>query len=362
MELFQKILKIAIDGAASDVHLKIGAPVIFRINRELIAVECPFPTAEWMNKIVAAITPDHLKKRLEEEREVDFSYFIPGLGRFRTNLFQQRGQWALAMRHVKTSVPSFEQLGLLEQIKLIAESPRGIVLVAGATGCGKSTTLAAMIEHINGNFKKHIITLEDPIEFVFEDNQCVIEQREVGLDTQSFHHALKNVLRQDPDIIMLGEMRDAISFGAAMSAADTGHLVLSTLHTTTAAQSITRILDFFKAEEREQVRRQLAATLRGVICQRMVTNVENKMSPALEILINSPLVRKMIEENRLDKLSAAIETSGDDGMITFNQSLFNLVKAGRVSEKEALAKASNPQALEMNFKGIFLNEGGRIVN
>jgi twitching motility protein PilT len=361
MELFQKILKIAIDGGASDIHLKIGTPVIFRINRELIAVECPFPTAEWMNKIVAAITPDHLKKRLEEDREVDFSYFIPGLGRFRTNLFQQRGQWALAMRHVKTSVPSFEQLGLLEQIKQIAESPRGIVLVAGSTGSGKSTTLAAMVEHINGNFKKHIITLEDPIEFVFEDNQCVIEQREVGLDTQSFHHALKNVLRQDPDIIMLGEMRDAVSFAAAMSAADTGHLVLSTLHTTTASQSVNRILDFFKAEEREQIRRQLAATLRGVICQRMVTSVENKMTPALEILINSPLVKKMIEENRLDKLASAIETSVDDGMITFNQSLFNLVKSGRVSEKEALAKASNPQALEMNFKGIFLNEGGRIV-
>jgi twitching motility protein PilT len=157
-------------------------------------------------------------------------------------------------------------------------------------------------------------------------------------------------------------MRDAVSFAAAMSAADTGHLVLSTLHTTTAAQSINRILDFFKADEREQVRRQLAATLRGVICQRMITTVENKMTPALEILINSPLVKKMIEENRLDKLAAAIETSVDDGMITFNQSLFNLVKSGRVSEKEALAKASNPQALEMNFKGIFLNEGGRIVS
>jgi twitching motility protein PilT len=362
MELFQKILKIAVDGAASDIHIKIGTPVIFRINRELIAVECPFPTAEWMNKIVAAIAPEHLKKRLEEDREIDFSYFIPGLGRFRTNLFQQRGQWALAMRHVKTNVPSFEQLGLLEQIKQIAESPRGIVLVAGSTGSGKSTTLAAMIEHINSNFKKHIITLEDPIEFVFEDNQCVIEQREVGLDTQSFHHALKNVLRQDPDIIMLGEMRDAVSFAAAMSAADTGHLVLSTLHTTTASQSINRILDFFKADEREQVRRQLAATLRGVVCQRMVTSVQNTMTPALEILINSPLVKKMLEENRLDKLAAAIETSADDGMITFNQSLFNLVKDKKISEKEALAKASNPQALEMNFKGIFLNEGGRIVS
>ena len=157
---------------------------------------------------------------------MDFSYFVPGIGRFRTNLFQQRGQWCLAMRYVKTHVPSFEELGLLEQIKKIAESPRGIVLLAGSTGCGKSTTLAAMIEHINANFKKHIITLEDPIEYVFEDNQCVIEQREVGLDTLSFHHALKHVLRQDPDIIMIGEMRDSISFTSAMSAADTGHLVL----------------------------------------------------------------------------------------------------------------------------------------
>jgi twitching motility protein PilT len=168
-------------------------------------------------------------------------------------------------------------------------------------------------------------------------------------------------LRQDPDIIMLGEMRDDISFGAAMSAADTGHLVLSTLHTTTAAQSITRILDFFKADEREQVRRQLAGTLRGVVCQRMVPTIDGRMTPALEIMINSPLIKKMLEENRLDKLTAAIETGADDGMLTFNQSLFNLVKEGRVTEKEALSKASNPQALEMNFKGIFLNEGGRIV-
>ena len=361
MELFHRILKIAVEGGASDIHIKTATPVIFRISRELIAVECPYPTIEWMNKVVETITPVHLKKRLEEEREIDFSYYIPEIGRFRTNLFQQRGQWALAMRYVRSHIASFEELGLLEQIKKIAEEPRGIVLVAGSTGSGKSTTLAAMIEHINANFKKHIITLEDPIEFVFEDNQSVIEQREVGLDTVSFHHALKHVLRQDPDIIMLGEMRDDISFGAAMSAADTGHLVLSTLHTTTAAQSITRILDFFKADEREQVRRQLAGTLRGVVCQRMVPTVDGKMTPALEIMINSPLIKKMLEENRLDKLTAAIETGSDDGMLTFNQSLFNLVKSGRVTEKEALGKASNPQALEMNFKGIFLNEGGRIV-
>ena len=362
MELFQKILKIAVSGNASDIHVKVNTPVIFRINRELVAVECPHPTKDWMNKIVEAIVPVHFKKRLEEDREVDFSYFIEGVGRFRTNVFQQRGTWALAMRYVKATVPSFEQLGLPESIKHLAEAARGILLVAGATGSGKSTTLAALIEYINANYKKHLITIEDPIEYVFEDNQSVIEQREVGLDTANFQGALKHMLRQDPDIIMLGEMRDAETFTTAMSAADTGHLVMSTLHTTTGAQSITRILDFFKAEDREQARRQLAGTLRGVICQRMVPTVDGRMTPAIEILVNSPLVRKMLEENRLEKLTAAIETGGDDGMCTFNQSLFNLVKAGRVTEKEALLKATNPQALEMNFKGIFLNEGGRIVS
>jgi twitching motility protein PilT len=362
MELFQRILKTGVDGGASDLHFKIGTPVIFRINRQLIAIECPYPTAEWMNKVVGEIIPAHLRKRLEEEREVDFSYYLPEVGRFRTNLFQQRGQWCLAMRYVKTNVPSFEELGLPEQVKRIAEAPRGIVLVSGSTGCGKSTTLAAMLEHINANFKKHLITLEDPIEYVFEDNQSVVEQREVGLDTLSFHHALKHVLRQDPDIIMIGEMRDGLSFTAAMSAADTGHLVLSTLHTTSASQAISRILDFFKAEEREQIRRQIAGTLQAVVCQRMVNTLTRSMTPAIEIMINTATVKKMIEENRLDKLSAAIETGGDDGMITFNQALFNLVKQGKISEQEALDKASNPQALEMNFKGIFLDEGRRILS
>lgn len=359
--MFHKILKTAVDGGASDIHLKVSTPVIFRINRQLIAIECPYPTQDWMNSIVKTVTPEHLRQRLDNEREIDFSYFLPGVGRFRTNLFQQRGQWCLAMRFVKTLVPSFEDLGLLPQIKKIAESPRGIVLVSGSTGCGKSTTLAAMIEHINACFKKHIVALEDPIEYVFEDNQSVIEQREIGLDTLSYHHALIHVLRQDPDIIMIGEMRDSVSFTAAMSAADTGHLVLSTLHTTNAAQSVNRILDFFKAEEREQVRRQLAGCMQAVICQRMVTTVSGGVTPAMEILINTPTVRKIMEENRLDKLPAAIETGTEDGMITFNQALFQLVKDGKVSQKEALSKASNPQALEMNFKGIFLDEGRRIL-
>jgi twitching motility protein PilT len=362
MELFHQILKTAVEGGASDIHLKIATPVVFRINRQIVAIDCPHPTREWMDNVVKNITPAHLRQRLDHEREIDFSYFLPAIGRFRTNLFQQRGEWCLAMRYVKTNVPSFEELGLLPQLRKIAESPRGIVLLSGSTGCGKSTTLAAMIEHINASSKKHVVTLEDPIEFVFEDNQSVIEQREVGLDTLSFHHALKHILRQDPDIIMVGEMRDAISFTAAMSASDTGHLVLSTLHTTNASQSISRILDFFKAEEREQIRRQLSGTLCAVVCQRMVAALTGGITPALEILLNTPTVKKMIEENRLDKLPAAIETGNEDGMISFNQALFNLVKQGKVSEKEALSKATNPQALEMNFKGIFLDDGRRILS
>jgi twitching motility protein PilT len=361
MEIFHRILAAAVEGGASDVHLKIATPIVFRINRKLINVEGPLPSEEWMNNVVDRIVPRHAKKELENNHECDFSYFLPGVGRFRTNCFYQRGQPCLAMRFVKTQVPSFEELGLLPILRTIAESPRGIVLLAGSTGCGKSTTLAAMLEHINANSRKHIITLEDPIEYVFEDNQSIVEQREIGLDTPSFYEGLRHVLRQDPDVIMIGEMRDAISFSAAMSAADTGHLVLSTLHTTNAAQSVGRILDFFKPDEREQIRRQLAATLQAVVCQRMVPRIAGGMAPAQEIMINSGTVRKLIEENRLEKLPAAIETGGEEGMLNFNQSLFQLVKDGIVSQREALAKATNAQALEMNFQGIFLTEGKRIL-
>ena len=250
--------------------------------------------------------------------------------------------WCWPCASSRPRCPSFEELGLLGADQTIAESPRGIVLVAGTTGCGKSTTLAAMIEHINANFKKHLITLEDPIEYVFEDNQSVIEQREIGLDTLSFHHGLKHMLRQDPDIIMMGEMRDAGSFPAAMSAADTGHLVLSTLHTTNAAQSVGRMLDFFPAEEREQVRRQLAGTLKAVICQRMVTTVTGAVTPAVEIMINTPTIRKLIEENRLEKLAAAIETGTDDGMQNFNHALFQLVKDGKVNRQGGPGQRHQP--------------------
>ena len=358
MELFIKILKAAVEGGASDVHIKENSPVMVRISRRLMPIDCPLPTHEWMEKVLQQICPPHMKKGLDADRETDFSYFTPGAGRFRTNVFQQSGKWAMAMRYVKGQAPNIDALGLAPICKTIAEAHRGIVLLAGTTGSGKSTTLAAMIEHVNTNFRRHIVTLEDPIEFMFEDNQSVIEQREILLDTQSFQRGLKSALRQDPDIIMVGEMRDAISFAAAMSAADTGHLVMSTLHTTNAASSVGRILDFFKPEERDTVRRQLCGTLQAVICQRMVPTIDGTMTPAQEIMINTPTVRKMIEENRLEKLPVAIETGREDGMQSFNQAVYDMVKAGRITKEEALEKATNAQALEMMFQGIFLSSGG----
>ena len=361
MEVFNRILKAAVDAHASDIHIKVGGPVIFRISRQLVAIEAPIPTMEWMENVVQHIVPHHTKKHFEEAREADFSYLVPGTGRFRTNVFQQRGELAISMRYVKATVPEFESLGLPEVLRKLAEAPRGIVLLAGTTGSGKSTSLAAMIEHINANFRRHIVTMEDPIEYVFEDNQSIIEQREVGLDTESFYTGLRAALRQDPDVVMIGEMRDAVTFASAMSAADTGQLVLSTVHTTNASQSITRILDFFKADEREQVRRQLSVTLRGVVCQRMVPTLDGKVTPACEIMLNTPIVRKLIEENRLDKLSVAVETGYDDGMQDFNKAVLDLYNAGRISKEEAMLKASNAAALEMNLKGIFLTQGSRIL-
>ena len=363
MELFHKILKTAVDGGASDIHIKPDAPVVYRISSQLVETEmAQKPEEQWLQKVIDNIVPGHFKQRLDEDREIDFSYHVPDIGRFRTNCYQHLGKWCLAMRHVVAEVPNIDSLGLPEVIKSIAEAHRGIVMVAGTTGCGKSTTLAGMINHINTTQKRHIITLEDPVEYVFEDNQCIIEQREIGLDTPSYLHSLKHIMRQDPDVIMIGEMRDATSFRAAMSAADTGHLVLSTLHTIDAPQSISRMLDFFPADERESVRKQMLGTLKAIIVQRMTVRKDGGVIPAIEIMINTSTVSKLINENRLEKLHAAVETGTDEGMQNFNQSLFQLVKDDIITKEEALEKASNAQALEMNFKGIFLSEGSRILN
>lgn len=361
LKSFYRILDAVVKADGSDVHLKPEAPVRARIHGVLTALDFPWTTSLWLKNVIQRIIPVQSRERYEQSGQIDFSYYAPDIGRFRTNVYHQRGEMAIAMRFVKSQAPTLEKLGLSPILKDIALSERGIVLLAGTTGSGKSTTMAAMIEYINEMQAKNIITLEDPIEFMFEDNQCDIKQREVGVDVPSFAEGLRGVLRQDPDIILIGEMRDAVSFSAALSAADTGHLVFSTLHVTNAAQGVGRVLDFFKPDEREHVRLQLANTLRAIICQRMVRKINGGITPALEILLNTVTVRKMIEQNRLENLPAAIETGNDDGMQNFNQALLKLVKAKSVSEEEALAKASNPAALEMNLKGIFLSQSTRIL-
>jgi twitching motility protein PilT len=360
MEYLHSLLKFAFNQGASDIHIKPLHRATIRVSGELFPVQ-DAPTVEQVAEIVRLILPQHLVARLERDREVDFSYLHPDIGRYRVNIFYQRGQQCLAMRHVKAHIPTFTDLHLPPQLGKIANSDRGIVFITGATGCGKSSTLAAMIEHINTTEKCHIVTMEDPVEYVFEDKQSVIEQREIGLDTMSFERALVHVMRQDPDVIMIGEMRDSQSFMAALAAADTGHLVITTLHTTTAYSSIGRILDFFPAHERDQIRRQVATNLLAVVCQRLVPALPGGVVPAVEIMMNTPTVRKLIEENRLDKLHAAVETGKEDGMQTFNQSLYQLVRAKMISEENALARATNPDALKMNLRGIFLDESRRIL-
>ena len=361
MQTFLSSLRSAVDSGASDVHLKPDAPVIFRISRELVPVDLPAPTEEWLGSVLQQIVPAHLQTRLAEDREADFAYAPPGLGRFRVNVFQQRGAYVVSMRLVKAAIRDFAELNLPAVIQRVTEAPRGIVLVTGATGSGKSTTLAAMVEHLNHFARRHIITLEDPIEYLFTDKQSVIEQREVGLDTASFASGLRNVLRQDPDVLVIGEMRDASSVRAAISAANIGHLVLSTLHTSDAAKSVQRVLEFCPADDRDQARRQLATTLHAVVCQRLVHSPTAGTIPAVEVMINNAAVAKLIHGDTLDKLPAAIELGGGEGMQTFEMALYELVKAGRIPQSEALAHAPNPEALKMRFQGVVLSENRRIL-
>ena len=361
MENFLNILRGAIESGASDIHLKPDATVIFRVAGDLVPVNAPVPTHAWLGGVLAEIVPEPMRARLAAEHEADFAYAPPGLGRFRVNVFQQRGSYVVAMRLVKSAIRTFSELNLPSMMPRVAEAPRGIVLICGATGSGKSTTLAAMIEHINVTARKHIITLEDPIEYLFTDRQCVIEQREVGIDTATFGTGLRHVLRQDPDVLVIGEMRDAASVAAAIGAANIGHLVISTLHTGDAAKSVQRILEFFPAAEREQTRRQLATTLCAVVCQKLVASTTEALLPAVEVMINNAAVAKLIHGDQLDKLAAAIELGGGEGMQTFEMALYDLAKAGKISTAEALENCPNPEALKMRFQGVVLSEHRRIL-
>jgi twitching motility protein PilT len=355
MEL-NEILSIGLKSEASDIHLKAGVPPIYRIDGTLRPLpKAPRISPEQTEQITEEIMNDMQRERFESAGEVDLAYGVPGLGRFRVNAFTQRGSVSLVFRAIPFDIKNLDDLLLPPVIKKMAMANRGIILVTGATGSGKSTTLAAVIDYINANRKSHIITIEDPIEFLHRDKKSIINQREIGSDTQGFQPALKSALRQDPDVILVGEMRDHETIETALTAAETGHLVLSTLHTVDATETINRIISVFPPFQQRQVRIQLAAVLRGVISMRLVPRLDGKgRVPAVEIMVASARVRQMIDDKDQTKaLPEAIQQGYESyGMQTFDQALMGLLRQKRISFEEAMRQCSNPDDFKLKVSGI----------
>ncbi|MCS7266035.1 MAG: type IV pilus twitching motility protein PilT [Armatimonadetes bacterium] len=344
----EDILKFGVQRNCSDVHIKAGAPPLFRLYGDLYyATNVPPLTPEDTRRLIFSILTPEKQHEFERRKEVDFAFTIPNLARFRANVLMQRGTVEAIFRIIPSRIPTFEELGLPTIVRYFCERPRGIVLVTGPAGCGKTTTLAAMINYINNRFPLHIITIEDPIEFVHQDKLALINQREVGRDTLSFANALKYALREDPDVIMIGEMRDLETIALAITAAETGHLVLGTLHTTDAVQTIDRIIDAFPTHQQQQIRMQLAISLVGVISQRLLRRTDGKgMIAAFEVLVGTTAARALIREAKTFQLPSVLQTGIRQGMTTLEQSLANLVLKGIVRLEDALAEANNPEALE----------------
>ncbi len=357
------LLKTMIAKDASDVHLKVGSAPIYRINKKLVPQEqhAKF-TKEDMENVILEITNESQRHEFDRTNEIDYAYFADGIGRFRVNIFRQRGESGIVMRRIKDRIPTFKELNLPPIFEKIAMSERGIILITGAGSTGKSTTLASMIDYINTNRNKHIMTLENPIEYIHQDKKSVINQREIGVDTKSFHAALRHIMRQDPDIIVIGEMRDGESVMTSVSAAESGHVVLSSFHAEDTMQAITRILDFFPHHEKEQLRMQLANNLKAVTCQRLLKKrgEEERLIPVVEVLIVTSIVSKLIRENKIKDIGKVLR-HGEDGMHSFNMELVELYKKNLVTKEEALSKSSNPEALKINLKGIFLDEDRGIL-
>ena len=342
-----------VDKKASDMHLKEGRPPLLRIDGKIAPLDMPILSPADTQELINALTDEKLRKKFQETNEMDLAYNLEGVARFRANAFKQMGKTEIVLRAIPIKIPSLEELNLPTILSEIALYPRGLVLVTGTTGSGKSTTLAAMISKINENYSDHIVTIEDPIEFVHTDRKSSVSQREVGLDTDSFASALKYVLRQDPDVILIGEMRDPITVGTAISAAETGHMVFSTMHTMDTTQTINRILDFFPKEQQVQMRQQLAEALRAVVSLRLVRRADDKgMVPAVEILVVSQTVKGYIEEGKLGQIRDLIKDGAQYGMQTFDQSLINLYRQGHITFDEAKKNATSEQEIDLAMKGI----------
>lgn len=341
---------------SSDLHLKVGAPPIYRVHGEIKRSNGTPLSGELIKKLVYEVLSPYQQKRLEENGDLDLALEVENYGRYRVNTFRQRGEYSVVARHIKSEIPSLKDLLIPTCLTKVSTFNEGLVLVTGVTGSGKSTTINSIITNINAARACHIITIEDPIEFVHKDNKAIINQREIGQDTKNFLDSLKYALRQDPDVVFIGELRDKDTVETALMAAETGHLVLSTIHSATVAQTFSRILDFFPAERHEQIRTLLQYNLKAVISQRLLRGItkEYPRVPAVEIMFSNGPVKKAIEEKKDAHIEDIMYADKEDGMQTFNQSLIDLFNKKLITEEEAISRSPNPEALKMNLRGIYI--------
>ena len=350
------LLKLAVEQGASDLHLKVGSYPMMRVGGQLMPVSKDKKLDhEDVVAMSTSIMSTQQREKFKDSQEVDLAYSVPGLGRFRCNVFQQRGTVGLVLRVIPMQIRTIDELGLPKVLKTIAEEERGLVLVTGTTGSGKSTTLAAMIDHVNNTREAHVMTVEDPIEFLHRDAKSIINQREVSVDTKSFAHALRSALRQDPDVILVGEMRDFETIETGLLAAETGHLVFSTLHTIDATETINRIVAVFAPHQQKQVRLQVASVLKAVISQRLIPRKDGKgRAPAVEVMVSTPFIRDCIVDKEKTHLIHGAIAAGTSqyGMQSFDQSIFSLFSQGLISYEEALRWASNVDEFKLKVQGI----------